>query len=625
MDSHSKSSGANSFEILGQPFEWRLDRGTCTLTDLPVVMMWVNTTLAGLMAAFHDMVGTRRFLLALMSEGRRGVEADWEVIQSAPDISDGLKAMSKVSTVAGWGRTEVLDIDETRKECRFRVTDSWEGAYQKALDVCWGSGMLAGKLAGYCTKLFGTNCWAEQVAFIARGDPYDEFLVKPSSHSVEAEITDLVASDEATRADMAVALRRLEKEVAERRRVEEALQQKDNRLSSIFRISPVGIGVVKGRVFVEINDRLCDMVGYTREELLNGNSRRLYPSQEEYEFVGNEKYRQIRQRGMATLETRWLCKDGRVIDVFLASTPNSSLTRDEGVTFVALDITERKRAEAALRESETRFRALVETSSDWVWATNETGRYIYSNAKVRDMLGCEPEDLLGNMATRFVHPDDEKRVRDMLTLSMSTKKGWEGLVLRWRHKDGSYRWGESNAVPILDSDGVLAGFRGMDRDITERKSAEAERLDLERRLLHSQKLESLGVLAGGIAHDFNNLLMAILGNLDIGLLELDPESSTAKRIENAIQATRRAADLTHQLLAYSGKAPFVVARTNLNELVQENATLFRAAVAKNIAIDVELTPEPAFVDADPGQIQQIIMNLITNASEAIGEDASTNT
>jgi signal transduction histidine kinase/ActR/RegA family two-component response regulator len=153
----------------------------------------------------------------------------------------------------------------------------------------------------------------------------------------------------------------------------------------------------------------------------------------------------------------------------------------------------------------------------------------------------------------------------------------------------------------------------------ERKRTEAERLELERRLLHAQKLESLGVLAGGIAHDFNNLLMAIQGNLELTLLALPKAISARPRIEQAIQTTRRAADLTRQMLAYSGKGRFVVSRMDLSDLVWDNADLFRTAIARTVTLNLSMSSQPCIIEADPGQVQQVIMNLITNAFEAIGE------
>ena len=158
----------------------------------------------------------------------------------------------------------------------------------------------------------------------------------------------------------------------------------------------------------------------------------------------------------------------------------------------------------------------------------------------------------------------------------------------------------------------------LERQSAAARHADAERLDLERRLLHGQKLESLGLLAGGVAHDFNNLLQAMLGNLDIAIESVEPGSSVREPMEQAAQAARRATDLTRQLLAYSGKGRFVVRPVDLSALVRENAELLRATVPHTCAIDLSLAGDLPAVEADVGQLQQVVMNLITNAADAIG-------
>jgi signal transduction histidine kinase/CheY-like chemotaxis protein len=174
-------------------------------------------------------------------------------------------------------------------------------------------------------------------------------------------------------------------------------------------------------------------------------------------------------------------------------------------------------------------------------------------------------------------------------------------------------------VVALDGDQVGTTVR----DISERKRAEVERLELERRLLQAQKLESLGVLAGGIAHDFNNLLMAVLGHLDLATQRVPPTAPVQGDLEQAIRATQRATDLTRQMLAYSGRGHFVVAPVDLNALVRENVGLLRAAIPHTVTFDLDLAGEPAVIEADPGQLQQVVMNLITNASEAIADRPGT--
>ena len=1001
-NSKCKRTEAQSIRVSGINIEWQPERGTCTFDGLPVAMLWMDTTLAGVMSGVQTMVGTERFLLALQSEGRKSVEADWHVISAFPDFRDGFRAIANIAAVAGWGHWSLTSLDENERECRFRVTDSWESRYQRALGVCWGAGMLAGKLSGYCSKLFGTNCWADQKAFAARGDGCDEFVVKPSPRSIEKEIDDLLATDEATRADMAVALRRLEQEIAERQRMEEALRESEALFRSQFEFGNIGIAITSAdKGWLRVNLRLSAMLGYSEEELRGRTwaemthpddlessvaqfTRMLAGEIEGYEldkryfrkdgsiisthlnascfrnpdlsvrFViaslqditerkrteealreSEEKFRDVfatssdaifihdartgaildvnqtmlkmygwsreecagltvadlsadkpeysqraalerineaDEKGLVAFE--WLAqrKDGSLFPVevtlkkttlvgepcivanvrditerkrgeealrqseekfakaFRASPDPLTLTRldtgeildindgferafgfpraealgkstldlgvwahpedreafaqrvkregkvremevvvcrrsGEGMTgllsaeviqvgqeplvlSIMRDITERKRAEEALRESEEKFRNLVETTSDWIWETGADGTYTYSSPRVRALLGYEPEEVIGrkpfdfmppdetdrigalftriteerrpffnlenlnltkdgrsvvletsgvprfdaqgnllgyrgidrditerkraeealrekeefiralldtskdwiwaidlrgvhtysNPAIRtllgyepdeivgtssfsLIHEEDRKRTQSEVSGCIEARRGWSNLVVRWRHKEGGYRVLESNSVPVLDAGGEVTGFRGVDRDITERTLAEAERLEMERRLLHAQKLESLGVLAGGIAHDFNNLLTAVIGNLDLALLDPSPAAAARTHIERALQAARRSADLTRQMLAYSGRGRFLVRRMELSELVRENTNLFRTAISRTVSMNLCLTRECAAIEADPAQVQQVIMNLITNASEAIVEKA----
>ncbi|MGC4000799.1 MAG: response regulator [Anaeromyxobacter sp.] len=158
----------------------------------------------------------------------------------------------------------------------------------------------------------------------------------------------------------------------------------------------------------------------------------------------------------------------------------------------------------------------------------------------------------------------------------------------------------------------------LERSAEEARRADAERLELERRLLHAQKLESLGILAGGVAHDFNNLLQAMQGNLDLAMGDLTPDAPAREPLRQAVRAARRATDLTRQLLAYSGKGRFVVRPLELGALVRENAHMLRASVPHTCAIAVHLAEGLPPIEADVGQLQQVVMNLITNAADAIG-------
>ncbi len=146
------------------------------------------------------------------------------------------------------------------------------------------------------------------------------------------------------------------------------------------------------------------------------------------------------------------------------------------------DISERKRTEEALRVSEERFKSIVSTSQEWIWATDTEGRHIFSNPAVLTILGYHPDEIIGQSALHLLHKEDAPKVKDLLTRSIEQKTGWPNLVFRWQHKDGTYRYLESNAVPVFDNTGALKGFQGSDRDITERKRMENELSESEEQL-----------------------------------------------------------------------------------------------------------------------------------------------
>jgi len=280
------------------------------------------------------------------------------------------------------------------------------------------------------------------------------------------------------------------------------------------------------------------------------------------------------------------------------------------------EIERRHQVEQAQRESEGRYRDLVDASPSAIFAVQE-GRYVFANPAARQLLGYEPGELIGILALDTIHPDSLELVSERMQQAQvgAPNSPLEMKVLR---RDGSTLLTESTSVPVSLNGEPAILIIG--QDITARKKAEAERLAMERRLLHAQKLESLGVLAGGIAHDFNNLLMAVLGNLDVAFQDLAPTSPARAGVESAVHACRRAVDLTRQMLAYSGRGHFVLAHLNLSDLVRENAYLFRASISRSVTMNIDLASSLPAIQADPGQVQQVVMNLITNASESIEDE-----
>jgi PAS domain S-box-containing protein len=271
----------------------------------------------------------------------------------------------------------------------------------------------------------------------------------------------------------------------------------------------------------------------------------------------------------------------------------------------------------ALRDSELRFRTLVECAPIGIYLTDAAGDCTYVNRKWSEMAGISLEQALGKGWTRALHPADREAIGEKWYRALASEGRW-GFEYRFLAPDQTVTWVFGTASPIRNETGAVKGYVGSNIDITERKKNEELRLDLERRFLHAQKMESLGILAGGIAHDFNNLLMAILGNLELVQDELPVQSSTRSGISKAIHAAHRAADLTRQMLAYSGNGRYMFSGLNLNAIVEENIHIFKSAIAKNVSLSVQLGHELPPILADAGQLQQLVMNLIINASEAIG-------
>ena len=283
------------------------------------------------------------------------------------------------------------------------------------------------------------------------------------------------------------------------------------------------------------------------------------------------------------------------------------------------EIAERRRIEADLRQSEEKFRGLVETTLDWIWETDTEDRYTYASPRVGQLLGYEPDEVIGRKPYDFMPPEEARRVQAEFARFANERQSFFGLENVNVHKNGHLVVLETNGMPHFNAQGHLTGYRGIDRDITERKHTENERLEFERRLLQSQKLESLGVLAGGIAHDFNNLLTTILGNASLVSVSLDPADSARRSVDDIVEASKRAAELCRQMLAYAGKGQFKIEQIDLNSLAQGIVRLLEASISKKATLHLALAANLPALLGDATQIRQILLNLVINASEAIGE------
>jgi PAS domain S-box-containing protein len=293
------------------------------------------------------------------------------------------------------------------------------------------------------------------------------------------------------------------------------------------------------------------------------------------------------------------------------------------------EITELKSAEAARRESEARYRVVSQMSCDLIFEVDGEGRQTYVGPGSEGIIGYTPEEALALEPWSLVHPDDEERIRAQLAREFGEEAG-EGLEgsarnrelrlmeFRLHHRDGHWLWFETLGLTYPRADGQTR-FLAVGRDVTERKRAEQARRELEESMQRAQKLESLGVLAGGIAHDFNNLLTPILGAAGLGLMELPEDAPVRAHLQKIHQAAKRAAALTNQMLAYAGQTPLGVECLDLSKLVGEMRELVTSSISGKATLDLQLESGLPAVEAEAAQLGQVVVNLITNAAESLGD------
>ena len=289
------------------------------------------------------------------------------------------------------------------------------------------------------------------------------------------------------------------------------------------------------------------------------------------------------------------------------------------VLIISRDVTERVRAQTKLRESEERYRVLAETTHDLVIELDSEGQIVYVSPTSLALLGYAPAEMKGTLPFALIHPDDVERLAAaFLVRATSSEPRHGGTLFRFRHRDGSWRWFEGGGVNYRTARGdtrVVAVVR----DVTEQRRAEEDRRRLEEWIRQAQKFESLGLMAGGIAHDFNNLLTPILGEASLALMDLPPDSAARARLERIQKAAQRAATLTHQLLDYAGRGALSNESLDLSRLVGELGELLATSVAPRAELRQQLPADLPPIEGDGAQVSQVVMNLITNAAEAIGE------
>jgi PAS domain S-box-containing protein len=284
---------------------------------------------------------------------------------------------------------------------------------------------------------------------------------------------------------------------------------------------------------------------------------------------------------------------------------------------ISRDVTDREEALHGLRRSEQRYRVLSEAIYDVVAELDAEGRVLFVSPSCEAVLGYKPEELVGTTPFGLLHASEVESLVDLfLGRFKSARRPKHDQIFRVRHCDGSWRWLQSTGVTYRTEDNELR-MVAVSRDVTGTVNASEERRKLEERMQQAQKLESLGMLASGVAHDFNNLLTPILGDASLALMDVPGDSEVGVRLQKIQRAAHRAAMLTNQLLDYAGVGSIDTEPLDLSRLVLEMGQLLQSAASKKAVLAYDLANDLPAIEGDAAQLSQVVMNLITNASEAI--------
>ncbi len=312
-----------------------------------------------------------------------------------------------------------------------------------------------------------------------------------------------------------------------------------------------------------------------------------------------------------------LAKDGREIPIEDSAAPILMVDGTvQGVVLVFHDVSEKRKAEKAARESSAMFRAIVENSHEALVFRDAANLSIFATGRMTLYSGYTENERIGRPLFDILLPEDEAEYRRQWAELIAEPGSYREVEYRIRHRDESTRWFRSAWKNLLQNPNVRAVVTST-RDITEQKRAQAEEASLTAQLVQAQKMESIGRLAGGVAHDFNNLLTVINGQCELALLRLRQADPIRSQLQVIWNAGERAARLTEQLLAFSRKQLLQPAPFDLNVLVRNTHSMLQRLVGEDVAVQLALDPQACVIHADRHQLEQVVLNLAVNARDAM--------
>jgi PAS domain S-box-containing protein len=420
------------------------------------------------------------------------------------------------------------------------------------------------------------------------------------------------------------------RDITEQKLADETLRKNEELFRIAFDHAPTGMSIIApdGVTYLAVNPLLCEMFGYTREEFL-GETIHLVTHPDDEALSDEWIRKKINDEPCDPyLEKRYIHRDGHIVWGLVSA---HWIKNDDGSHRMAIahvqDITERKKAEEDRKRLQTRLAAAMELAHLGHWEYDVESDTFTFNDQFYRIFGTTAERIGGytlsseQYASRFLHPDDKaiveqeiQRLREASSSDVNRKN--EHRIL---YENGTTGYISVQSFIERDEQGRPIRSYGINQDITERKRAEQERSKLEDQVRQAQKMESIGLLAGGVAHDFNNLLTPIIGYTDIMCYELADGDRRKKQLQQIREAAERAKAVVQRLLAFSRKQLLELKTVDLGDVIRRFENVLRRTIRENIEITVKIHPDLYLVKADPGQIEQVLLNLSVNAQDAMPE------
>lgn len=403
-------------------------------------------------------------------------------------------------------------------------------------------------------------------------------------------------------------------DMTDRKQTEEAQRASEQTIQSILSATPVGIGLAVDRKIKWVNETWMQIFGFQEEsEFMDQPTKILYSSEESYEESRRRLFASLEISKVGKIEAVMMRQDRTTFYAYISTAPIDPSDFKKGTINTIMDISEWKKMEQSLRESEEKYRLAMEVTSDGLWDWDiPTGDVHYSPAWYR-ILGETIDQHISSWKSRL-HPEERDAVFQSIANHLDGKSNNWSHEHRLKTSSGRWKWvlGRGSVIS-RNINGKPLRMIGTIIDIDERKL-------LESQLTQAQKMEAIGTLAGGIAHDFNNILGSIIGYTELSLMKAQGDDRQKNYLEQVMKASERAKNLVDQILVFSRQREQERKPVNVKIIVEEALKLLRASLPSTIEIRQSFSSDSLIVSADPTQIHQIIMNLCTNAAHAIHEN-----